>query len=403
MRVLSLAPTSFFGDYGCHVRILEEARALKALGHTVTIVTYYKGSDVPEFRVIRSSPTPWHSNYEVGSSRHKFAFDALLALRLLRVLAREKFDVIHAHLHEGALIGGVLGKLWRVPVCLDYQGSLTEEMTQHGFLRNGRALALFKRVEALAEHLPQAIFTSTQHAAEHLKTKLGQPAKPVHHLPDGVNAETFRPNVISAAERAHLRARFGIAADQPVVVFVGLLAHHQGVGNLIEAAAQLKQQGSPARWLVMGYPNVRAWREQAVQHGVGDTVTFTGRMPYGDLPRMLALGDVAVAPKLSYTEGSGKLLNYMAMALPTVAFDTPAQREILGPLGIYAPMGDSAALAQQVLHQLNQPEQRRALGDKLRQRARQLYGWDRNALLMQSVYQQLVPQPLHLVAERNEL
>ena len=27
-RVLMIAPTSFFADYGCHVRILEEARSL---------------------------------------------------------------------------------------------------------------------------------------------------------------------------------------------------------------------------------------------------------------------------------------------------------------------------------------------------------------------------------------
>ena len=34
MRVLMVAPTSFFADYGCHVRILDEARALQALDFT---------------------------------------------------------------------------------------------------------------------------------------------------------------------------------------------------------------------------------------------------------------------------------------------------------------------------------------------------------------------------------
>ncbi|RLC65314.1 MAG: glycosyltransferase family 1 protein, partial [Chloroflexi bacterium] len=43
-----VAPTSFFLDYGCHVRILEEARVLQRLGHRVTIVTYYLGRDVPD-------------------------------------------------------------------------------------------------------------------------------------------------------------------------------------------------------------------------------------------------------------------------------------------------------------------------------------------------------------------
>ena len=32
MRVLMVAPTPFFGDRGCHIRILEEIRAIRGLG-----------------------------------------------------------------------------------------------------------------------------------------------------------------------------------------------------------------------------------------------------------------------------------------------------------------------------------------------------------------------------------
>lgn len=46
-RVLMIAPTSFFADYGCHVRILEEARILKKLGCRVTICTYHNGRNLP--------------------------------------------------------------------------------------------------------------------------------------------------------------------------------------------------------------------------------------------------------------------------------------------------------------------------------------------------------------------
>ena len=46
-----VAPTSFFLDYGCHVRILEEARALQALGHKITILTYYLGRDLLDLEI----------------------------------------------------------------------------------------------------------------------------------------------------------------------------------------------------------------------------------------------------------------------------------------------------------------------------------------------------------------
>ena len=89
----------------------------------------------------------------------------------------------------------------------------------------------------------------------------------------------------------------------------------------------------------MGYPGQDRYREAARQMGILDNVTFTGALPYEMAPTYLALGDVAVSPKMSATEGNGKLLNYMAVGLPTVTFDTPVSRELLGDLGLYAPWG----------------------------------------------------------------
>jgi len=58
-RILMIAPTSFFSDYGGHIRILEEARILRKAGQQVRIVTYYKGRDVDGLDIVRTPPTPW--------------------------------------------------------------------------------------------------------------------------------------------------------------------------------------------------------------------------------------------------------------------------------------------------------------------------------------------------------
>ena len=54
------------------------------------------------------------------------------------------------------------------------------------------------------------------------------------------------------------------------------------------------------------------------------------------MPLHLGLADVAVSAKRSASEANGKLLNYMAMGLPTVAYETPVSRELLGERGTYA-------------------------------------------------------------------
>src|SRR4051812_7270617 len=75
LRILMVAPTSFFADYGCHVRILEEVRALQARGHRVRVCTYHNGADVAGVNIRRSVDVPWLRRAEVGSSRHKAYLD----------------------------------------------------------------------------------------------------------------------------------------------------------------------------------------------------------------------------------------------------------------------------------------------------------------------------------------
>ena len=162
VRVLMIAPTSFFADYGCHVRILEEAWVLQRLGHHVTIVTYHSGNPVPGMDIRRTLSIPWRRDYVVGSSRHKIAFDALLGLKTLQLLTQERFDVVHAHLHEGALIGLVAGRIFGHPVVFDFQGSMTSEMLDHHFLkRQGVGYKLLHWLETQIDRRAPVVLTST--------------------------------------------------------------------------------------------------------------------------------------------------------------------------------------------------------------------------------------------------
>jgi glycosyltransferase involved in cell wall biosynthesis len=125
----------------------------------------------------------------------------------------------------------------------------------------------------------------------------------------------------------------------------------------------------------MGHPNVEHYRALAARLGIGEQVTFTGRIHYLEAHRYLRLGDVAVAPKPSATEGSRKLPNYMAMGLPTVAFDTQVGREYLGAWGVYARTGDYISLAEAIGSILEDRGRAATLGKKLRERAVREYSW----------------------------
>jgi len=370
-----IAPTSFFASYGCHVRILEEARILQELGHNVTIATYHNGQDVEDLNIERTVHIPWRQGYEVGSSRHKMAFCFLLSLKCA-TFSRRRPDIIHAHLHEGVFVGYPMSLLWDVPLVFDFQGSMTSEMLDHHFLNSDSLfLGFWKRLEESLNRLPQAIITSSRHAQTLLENEFHCDPSRITAIPDCVHADVFTPEWRHNGQEA-LKAQWGIPPERQVVAYLGLLAEYQGTGLLLQAASDVVRVRPDTHFLVMGYPAVEQYRLQAHQLGLDDHITFTGRIPYADAPRYLGMGDIGVAPKLSATEGSGKLLNYMSMAMPVVAFDTSVSREYLGEYGVYAPPGDAHGLAGALLTLLDDPERARESGQSLRQRSMERFSWE---------------------------
>ena len=380
-----IAPTSFFADYGCHVRILEEVRALTRHGHQVIVCTYHNGNDIPGMIIHRSIDVPWRKRVIVGSSRHKLYLDAALSGTAVRAALRFRPDIIHAHLHEGALIGGALARMLRRPLIFDYQGSLTEEMLDHGFVkRDGALVPWLRRLERRINRLPHTIITSSDNA--HRRLMHTQPARQLVTVLDAVDTDRFAPNALAPDARIELRHRLGIPDDRKVIVYLGLLARYQGTDLLLRAARTIADSHPDAFFLLMGFPGVEQYQHQAEQLGLAERVSFPGRIPYPEAHQYLALGDIAVAPKMSLTEGNGKIYNYMAMGLPVVAFDAEPNREILGDLGIYARHGNQADFASKVIDLLNNPDRGQALGAELRNHAVESLSWNARVHELLTVY-----------------
>ena len=377
-----IAPTSFFADYGCHVRILEEVEALQSRGHTVRVCTYHHGTTPAGVRVHRSVGIPWLKRTEVGSSRHKAYLDVALTVTTLRRAITFRPDIIHGHLHEGALIGGVAARLLRKPLILDYQGSLTEEMIDHQFVRTGGlSERFFRAVERGIERLPDTIVPSGAAATSWLRARYGE-QRHIQPLADGVDTCRFDPDQRAAARRS-TRERLGIPADATVIGYLGLLATYQGISSILEAAAMLRKSRPELWFVVAGYPAVERYAGMAARLGIADRVLFPGRIPYVDAPDLLSAFDVGLAPKQSTTENNGKLLNYLAMGLPCVATDTVTNRAILGDLGHLFPAGDAVGMADAICNALDETPEQRA---KARQRAIGTFSWETRVLELEAIY-----------------
>lgn len=372
--ILMIAPTSFFADYGNHIRIWQEAQALQKRGHRVILTTYHNGDDMPGLDIRRSWDVPWIKRAMVGSSRHKIYLDVALSYRALETALRVRPTMIHAHIHEGALIGAILKRMLGVPLVFDYQGSLTSEMLDHGFLKSkhSRLYTPLWFLERWINKQADALITSSHNAVGVLQRDFAFPAERLHTVIDGINTDRFVPfdgSEAWEAERRELRASLGIPEGRKIMVYLGVLAPYQGIDLLMQAAQRIIAERADSHFLIMGYPGVDRYQALAESLGIAAHVTLPGRILYRDAHAYLALGDIALAPKMSATEGSGKIPNYMAMGLPIITFDTPVSREYLGELGIYAQFGNLDSLVARLQWALNEPATAQRLGALGRQKA----------------------------------
>ena len=381
-----IAPTPFFADRGCHVRIYEEARALQKLGNRVVIYTYHNGRDIAGINTRRIMNIPWYEKLEAGPSYHKIYLDFLLLLKLVKSGIYEKANIIHAHLHEGALLGKIYKKFRRIPLVFDFQGSLSSELVDHNFLkRKSFAFEFIRKVEKSMNSSADAIVVSSANSANLLKEELDVKKDKIFVVQDGVDVNEFK----MYKDTADLRRKLNLPLNKKIVVYLGLLNRYQGVDCLLEAIGYLVKKNQNVHFLIMGYPDVKKYEEIARKKKISDTVTFTGRIDYRQAPQYLSLGDIAVSPKISKTESNGKLYNYMAVGLPIVVFDTPVNREILGDLGIYAELGNPVSLAEKLEMILSNDNLAKDLREKLRQKAVDVYSWQATGKKLMDVYQKL--------------
>jgi len=387
LHVLIIAPTPFFADRGCHVRIFEEIRAIQARGCRVTVCTYHFGGDIEGVVTRRSFRVPWYNKLSAGPSLHKFYVDPLLALTVLRTCQRDRPDVIHAHLHEGIAVGWPAAKVFRLPLIADLQGSLTGELLQHGFFRTGgwlhRCLGMFER---LLLRLPSAFILSSPSAVRGFVEQVESLGVPMRTVVDGVDTSVFYP--ASPGER--LRVKLSLPEDKKIVGFLGLLNEYQGAGVLLRAAQLVLQQSDNVCFLIMGYPNVKHYRRMAADLKIADRVIFTGRIPYGRAREYLSACDVGVSAKQPVTEANGKLLNYMAVGIPVVATNTPINREVLRGDGLYADVDDPQSLADMLLKVLRNDELSKMLGERLRRRAVAELSWEAGGEAIVDLYDSLI-------------
>ena len=386
--VLMIAPGPFFVDRGFGVAVYEQSRALIRRGMRVEVVSYASGRALPGVQIHRAAPFPGYGANKIGASLARLPQWVLLLIKTVLVARRSRPDLLHGHLHEGGLIASIVSRLQGIPWVLDLQGSLSLEMAEKGFLqRSSLSFRAMSFLERRINRLAPCILVKSRMMERDLSDRFGIDVNRISRIMDGADPSVFSPRPRSDA----LRQRLGIDDDATVIGYIGLLTEQQGIDRLLRAAAIVLRTHPQCHFLIMGYPD-EGPRSLARDLNIMQRTSFTGRLDYALAPDHLALVDLAVAPKLSETEGNAKLYNYMSMALPVVSMDNEGNREVLGADGYYVQNESPLAFAEGILEALYARHEWDARGRRLRSRIEDHLNWDAVAAKLTGAYKRVAPE-----------
>lgn len=205
-------------------------------------------------------------------------------------------------------------------------------------------------------------------------------SKPVTVIPYGVDTARFRPT------------RDGARNGGLVIGSVGRLSMEKGLDDLLRAAAQLIQRGSPIRVVLAGDGPERARLVKlAGELGIDSHVEFRGEVSHAQVPAVLNELDIFVMP--SRAEGFGvAALEAAAIELPVVASRVHGIPDVVsdGVTGLLVPPGDVPALVDAIGRLAADAELRAALGRAGRAFVEQRYHWEDNCAQMERLYRHVL-------------
>jgi len=391
LRVAMVAACPFPANHGTPGAIRELAEALVRLGHEVHVVTYPHGdgTEIPGVTIHRVSAS-WMKpgKITIGPSKDRLVFDALLVPKLCSVIRQHRIDVIHSHNYE-ATIAGVAAK-WVTGRPLVYNGinSMADELPSYAFFGNKRfALRLGKLLDWLVPRGADAIIALSDDLKAYLEG-LGIATAKTVVMPLGVDIP-----LLTGGDGDRVRARHGLAADTPIVMYTGAIEHFQRIDYLIAAFARIAADHPRAVLMIannIANAEARADLEtQARQLGIGERLLFAESVALAELRDYLAAADVAVVPRPTCPGFPVKLLNYMAAGRAIVSFAGSAKSVCHGYSAYVAPNHDVAEFARGLSLLLSDPELRSTLGRRAFDSLAGVYDWVTISRATAMVYHQV--------------
>ena len=319
---------------------------------------------------------------------------AVLADRIEQVVRDWRPDILHAH--SPALNGlAALRAAEKAGLPLVYEIRAFWEDAAVGNGTGREHSARYWLTRQLENHVVNGA-DAVAVICEGLRSDLiGRGVKPekITISPNGVDLDLFGE---PPACDPQLLTELGLVGKS-VLGFIGSYYDYEGLDDLIAAMPSLLASHPQSHLLLVGGgPMEEALQNQVERLGLGTAVTFTGRVPHGEVERYYGLMDIMVYPRksmrLTDLVTPLKPLEAMAQGRLVAASDVGGHRELIedGVTGTLFPAGDPGKIAEKLASLLSNRECWGQTIEAAKKYVEADRNWSSNILRYTPVYQRLI-------------
>ena len=367
--------SSFTTKSGSNIHILELLRNLKKYTDVVLFAPGQKGAE-HSFSGIKYVPVI-DNKYLVQPS-----YEFILSFYLLYSCIANRPDVLYLRQNSFPFFPIALCKLLGISSIVEVNGLVMDELKVSPDSKSF-AYRIFSYLALRSEKFNYRHCDRIVSVTDKLKGELVRlysvPAEKVLVINNGANTDIFKP-----IDQKQARAKLGLDDSKKYVCFVGHLAAWQGVEFLIRSAPFILEKCPEVRFLIVGDGVMRdKLLEITSKMGLSDKITFTGRVPYENVPVYINAADVCVAPFIMERNSkiglsALKTYEYLACGKPIVASSISGVKDLidLSGGGISVPPEDPGELANAVVKLISDEQTRTTMGEQGRKYVVKNHSWD---------------------------
>jgi glycosyltransferase involved in cell wall biosynthesis len=374
-------------------RVWLECQALRDNGYDVSVICPMGPGDPARQTIdgieIYKYPAPADAHGLIGFAR-EFAYCWLHTARLSRAVWRDRpFQIIQACNPPDTF--WALARLWKprgVRFVFDHH-DLNPELFLSRFGEPTRPvrrmeLAGLRWLERRTFRAADKIISTNESYKAIAIERGGRLGSDVTVVRSGPDTRQMRP--VYPEPSWHKARKFSL-------VYLGIMGPQDGVDLVLEVMHELvhRRGRDDVQATLLGFGDCYAsLRRQCTDLHLDGHVAFTGRADRDVVADQLSVADVGLCPDrktpLNDVSTMNKTMEYMAYALPSVAFDLVETRVSGGDTVLYVPSGDVSAFADAVERLLDNPELRIDMARRARARVSELLDWRPQARAYVGVY-----------------